>query len=235
MVYLVVEEGTKSHRMYDANNKKIVVSRDVKFGEVRNWDWSNYLNEVNDGTPSWVEFFITDNSFQSMEWELHVHNENEDGPAPELNQFKLIKHLQAIVYVTSRKNDVNLVELLLIKEREPVSYLEAVKEKVWRHAMDEEIEAIEKNKTWILTYPPLKCNLIGLKWVYKLKRDATGNITEHKARLVSKGYVQQLGIDFEESFAHVVRIETIRLLLATSAKNGVESLPYGCKSRFSSW
>ncbi|KAI3796096.1 hypothetical protein L1987_38760 [Smallanthus sonchifolius] len=84
--------------------------------------------------------------------------------------------------------------------------------------MDEEIHAVEKNKTWVLTSPPLKCNPIGLEWVYKVKRDAVGNVTKYKARLVAKGYVQQLGIDFAEAFAPVVRIETIRLILALSAK-----------------
>ncbi|XP_076923075.1 uncharacterized protein LOC143585090 [Bidens hawaiensis] len=190
MVYLGVEEGTKAYRMYDAINKKIVVHRDVKFKEARNWDWSNYLNEVNDGTPSWVKFMVTDDNFQSVGGEPHVHNENEVGPAPELEpvqadqattsqsvsgscQVELRKSSRTFVlssrlsdfvldgnvrYGTGRQDDLNLVELLVIEEGEPMSYIEAVKEKVCRHAIDEEIEAIEKNKTWILiTDPPLKC------------------------------------------------------------------------------
>lgn len=63
---------------------------------------------------------------------------------------------------------------------------------------------------------------IGLKWIFKLKKDANGRIVRHKARIVAKGYVQKHGFDFEEIFAPVTRLETERLLLALAAKNGWE-------------
>lgn len=56
--------------------------------------------------------------------------------------------------------------------------------------MEAEINSIEKNKTWDLTELPEGHKAIGLKWVYKVKRDANGNVTKHKARFVAKGYVQ---------------------------------------------
>jgi Reverse transcriptase (RNA-dependent DNA polymerase) len=62
--------------------------------------------------------------------------------------------------------------------------------------------------------------VIGLKWVYKLKKDSKGNVVKHKARLVAKGYVQQQGIDFEEVFAPVARIETIRLIIVLAVQRG---------------
>ena len=61
---------------------------------------------------------------------------------------------------------------------------------------------------------------IGLKWVFKLKKDADGKVVKHKARLVAKGYVQRHGIDFEEVFAPVARLDTVRLLLALAANRG---------------
>ena len=61
--------------------------------------------------------------------------------------------------------------------------------------------------------------VIDLKWIFKLKRDSSGKVTKHKARLVAKGYVQEHGIDCEEGFAPVTRMETVRLLLALAAKN----------------
>jgi hypothetical protein len=63
--------------------------------------------------------------------------------------------------------------------------------------------AIEANGTWKLEEAPTGVRLIGLKWVFKTKQDATGIITKHKARLVAKGYVQQQGVDFDEVFAPV--------------------------------
>ncbi|XP_074361377.1 uncharacterized protein LOC141701646 [Apium graveolens] len=70
--------------------------------------------------------------------------------------------------------------------------------------------------------PVRSTSVIGLKWVFKLKKDADENITKHKVRLVAKGYVQQHGIDYEEVFAPVTRLETVRLLLALAAKNSCE-------------
>ena len=87
----------------------------------------------------------------------------------------------------------------------------------WRRAMLEEIKAIEENKTWELIDPPLGCRPIGLKWVYKVKQDEHGAIVKHKVRLIARGFVQREGIDFEEVFALVAHIESIRLLLALAA------------------
>lgn len=98
--------------------------------------------------------------------------------------------------------------------------------------MDCEIEAIERNKTWELTDLPSGHKAIDLKWVYKVKRDTTGKILKHKARLVAKGYVQKYDIDFEEVFAPVTRMETVRLLLALAAKNSWEVHHIDVKSAF---
>jgi hypothetical protein len=83
--------------------------------------------------------------------------------------------------------------------------------------MLEEMKAIEENRTWELIDPPLGCRPIGLNWVYKDKRDERGIIVKHKARLVARGFIQHVGIDFEEVFAPVARMESVRLLLALAA------------------
>lgn len=86
--------------------------------------------------------------------------------------------------------------------------------------MSREMESIEKNNTWQLTGLPKGHKAIGLKWIYKLKKDADGKIVKYKARLVAKGYVQEQRVDFDEIFALVTRIEIVQFLLALSARNG---------------
>jgi hypothetical protein len=73
---------------------------------------------------------------------------------------------------------------------------------------------------------------IGLKWVFKVKKDPEGNIVKHKARLVAKGYAQREGVDFEEVFAPVARIETVRLIIALAAKSGWKVHHMDVKSAF---
>lgn len=79
-------------------------------------------------------------------------------------------------------------ELMLIGTEEPTNYEQAVKDRNWRDAMQKEMNSIEDNGTWILTELPAGHKVIGLKWIYKLKKDVSGNIVKHKTRLVVKGY-----------------------------------------------
>ena len=83
--------------------------------------------------------------------------------------------------------------------------------------MDEEIECIEKNQTWELVDVPKDKDVISVKWIYKRKQDADGNVQNHKARMVARVFTQQLGIDFNETFAPVACMDTVRTVLAIAA------------------
>eukprot|EP00253_Pinus_taeda_P026342 PITA_26342 len=83
--------------------------------------------------------------------------------------------------------------------------------------MEEELEQIEKNKTWELVPRQQDKNVIGTKWIFKNKLNENGEVVRNKEKLVCKGYVQQEGINFEETFAPVARLEAIRILLALSS------------------
>lgn len=108
-------------------------------------------------------------------------------------------------------------ELLFLQDvNEPTSYAMATKDENWVKAMKSELDVIERNHTWNLVDLPPGRRPIGLKWVYKLKRDPNGNVIKHKARLVAKGYVQKHGIDYDEVFAPVARLETVIILLSLS-------------------
>lgn len=103
---------------------------------------------------------------------------------------------------------------------EPRNFNEAREPKEWTRACVEEIESIERNETWILVDLPYKAKPIGLKWVFKIKGNTDGSINKYKSRLVAKGYVQRHGIDYDEFFTPVARIETIRLLVDLTATYG---------------
>ncbi|GJU20414.1 retrovirus-related pol polyprotein from transposon TNT 1-94, partial [Tanacetum coccineum] len=84
-------------------------------------------------------------------------------------------------------------------------------------SMQEELHEFERLEVWELVPPPDKAFFISLKWIYKVKLDELGGILKNKARLVARGYRQEEGIDFEESFAPVARLEAIRIFLAFAA------------------
>jgi hypothetical protein len=111
-------------------------------------------------------------------------------------------------------------------------FSEAEHDHRWRSAMAKEMRSIMENKTWELVDPPANCRPIGLKWVYKEKRNEHEIVVKHKARLVAKGYVQREGVDFKEVFAPVVRMESVRLLLAMAATKEWEVHHMDVKSAF---
>nr|GEZ29442.1 hypothetical protein [Tanacetum cinerariifolium] len=100
---------------------------------------------------------------------------------------------------------------------EPKMYKEALTQSCWIEAMQEELNEFERLEVWELVPRPNKVMVITLKWIYKVKLDELGGILKNKARLVARGYHQEEGIDFEESFALVVRLEAIRIFLAYAA------------------
>lgn len=115
---------------------------------------------------------------------------------------------------------------------EPRNFREASKSKKWIAACEDELKSIVKNETWTLVDLPPGVKAIGLKWIFKVKRNSDGSINKHKARLVAKGYVQIHGIDFDEVFAPVARIETIRLLINLAATHNWEIHPLDVKTTF---
>ncbi|GJV56461.1 retrovirus-related pol polyprotein from transposon TNT 1-94 [Tanacetum coccineum] len=97
---------------------------------------------------------------------------------------------------------------------EPKTYKDALTQACWIEAMQEELNEFECLEVWELVPRPNKVMVITLKWIYKVKLDELGGILKNKARLVARGYRQEEGIDFEESFALVARLEAIRIFLA---------------------
>nr|GEY38477.1 retrovirus-related Pol polyprotein from transposon TNT 1-94 [Tanacetum cinerariifolium] len=108
----------------------------------------------------------------------------------------------------------------------------ALTQSYWIKAMQEELNEFERLEVWELIPRPDKVMVITLKWIYKVKLDEVGGILKNKARLVARGYRQENGIDFEESFAPVSRLEAIRIFLAYSAHKNMVVYQMNVKTAF---
>ncbi|GKA02666.1 retrovirus-related pol polyprotein from transposon TNT 1-94 [Tanacetum coccineum] len=102
----------------------------------------------------------------------------------------------------------------------------------WIDAMQEEILEFERLEVWELVSYPDNVFLIKLKWIYKVKTDESGGVLKNKARLVAQGFKQEEGIDFEESFAPVARIEAIRIFVANATHKNITIYQMNVKTAF---
>ncbi|GJV25491.1 retrovirus-related pol polyprotein from transposon TNT 1-94 [Tanacetum coccineum] len=115
---------------------------------------------------------------------------------------------------------------------EPKNVNEALKDESWIIAMQEELNQFIANDVWELVPQPKNMTIIGTKWVYRNKLDENGVVSRNKARLVAQGYNQQEGIDYDETYAPVARLESIRILLAYACALDFKLFQMDVKSAF---
>jgi hypothetical protein len=114
---------------------------------------------------------------------------------------------------------------------EPFKVEEALQDPNWVMAMQEELNNFKRNEVWSLVSRP-KLNIVGIKWVLCNKQDEYGVVTINKARLAAKDYAQVAGLDFEETFAPIARLESFRILLAYAAHNSFKLFQMDVNSAF---
>ncbi|GKE74032.1 retrovirus-related pol polyprotein from transposon TNT 1-94 [Tanacetum coccineum] len=121
---------------------------------------------------------------------------------------------------------------LTVSRTEPKNIKEAMADSAWIESMQEELHQFDRLDVWELVDRPLCKNVINLKWLWKNKHDEENTVIRNKSRLVAKGYAQKEGIDFEESFAPVARLEAVRLFIAYAAHKSFTVYQMDVKTTF---
>nr|GFA48016.1 Gag-Pol polyprotein [Tanacetum cinerariifolium] len=122
--------------------------------------------------------------------------------------------------------------VLTVSRTEPKNIKEAMADSAWIESMQEELHQFDRLDVWELVDRPLCTNVIKLKWLWKNKHDKENIVIRNKSRLVAKGYAQKEGVDFEESFAPVGRLEAVRLFIVYAAHKSFTIYQMDVKTTF---
>ncbi|GJV21174.1 putative ribonuclease H-like domain-containing protein [Tanacetum coccineum] len=148
-------------------------------------------------------------------------DDEDDGAEADMNNLDTtIQNLEEHGFVstiqqrTNHKDLQNCLFACFLSQEEPKKVIHALKDPSWIEAMQEELLQFKLQEVWTLVDLPNGKRAIGTKWVFRNKKDERGIVIRNKARLVAQGYTQEEGIDYDEVFAPVARIEAIRLFLA---------------------
>jgi hypothetical protein len=209
--------------LWDPTAHKIIISKDVIFNE------SPLIKSEN------VEVDVKQEQVplnHQIQWETQqstdTRNQEEAFDDKEVIDVEDIQENEEIPQPTPRistwernppKRYTDFVSsvVLITNDGEPSCYQEAINDidyAKWKMEMKEEMDSLVKNKTWDLVELPKDRKVVGCKWVYKLKKGVDGKIERYKSRLVAKGYSQMEGIYFHEIFSPVVKLVSIRIVLA---------------------
>ena len=125
---------------------------------------------------------------------------------------KVFKPAKKFSFVVNNKT-------LLSNENEPTTVIQALKDELWRGSMSEEFDSQLRNHTWSLVPRKKSYNVVGCRWVYRIKRKADGTIDRRKSRLVGKGYHQRPGVDYQDTYSPVIKQPTVLLVLSLAVMN----------------
>lgn len=200
-LFLGYSDCVKGYRVFDEQRGIVIFSRDVRFDEdtVPVTRAISQQDEDSDDEP------VDDVTSQEQE-------EQNQEPVP-------LRRSQRERRSPDRYGE--WVAAVAQDYESPRSFSEAMKNPDkgrWQSAMKDEMDSLKANDVWELVSPPTGRKVLGCKWVYKVKVNAEGNVERHKARLVAQGFSQRFGQDYDETFAPVVRAETVRTILATCAQ-----------------
>ena len=247
-IFIGYSEESKAYMLYIPSTKKFFVSRDVQLIEEEAWDGSI---EKTMNVKNCMSHDEDDEEMAEIHPQTASPTQGQQVTPLRRNESAYSSTLQGGISSASSstctpnergKKFINLSDIydegmnslfaLYCHVDDPIHFEDAIKDRKWIEAMNEEINAIERNKTWDLVELPKGKEVIEVKWVYKTKSNAEGKIERHKARLVVKGYKQQYGRNYEETFTPVARMETVRAVLSIAAQNKWKVYQMDVKSAF---
>lgn len=241
-IFVGYRKTTKQYRVLDPKTGAIIESSHVKFKE--NQKGGSILESTDESKICHHTDVITDQIFDQEEYiedeedqEKHIELcDLDDNVKPhEMDQLnnnvtysserrsqRIRRPPNRLIDELGRENPQNQVEAALMANADesefiPGSYSEAMKYRKWRDAIETTLNSLAGNNTWNIVDKPKNVNLVSTKWIFKVKKLPNGEIDKFKARLVARGFTQQEGIDFFEVFSGVVRLETLRILIAIAA------------------
>ncbi|UYV73051.1 hypothetical protein LAZ67_10001674, partial [Cordylochernes scorpioides] len=218
LMFLGYENTSKNFRLWDWKTRKIRISKDVTFDEK--------------ATPH-----SDRESTKPKEIIFQINSAPDESPVATTNipvqEMLPVSDISSHPMITRSKVSNSQCNFALADE--PSNYIDAITSsdsERWKLAMDEEIDALNKNKTWTLERLADGHKPIGCKWVYKIKTESDGTIKWFKARLVAKGYSQIKNVDYFDTFSPVVRYDSLRILLSHTASERMFLKQFDVKTAF---
>jgi hypothetical protein len=228
-IFIGYKDGVKGYKLWNQETKKNVYSRDVVFREVKDVSKQEFLQTQDE--PEKIELELDDEKSESSEEEEAEEEEEEEPHTPVLRRSVRDRRQPKRYSPLDFRSNFSLS----ITDDDPRTVREAVNledSKLWKKAMVEEMDALDKNEAWDIVEFPTRRKSVGSKWLFKKKFNAQGKVEKYKARLVAKGYSQVEGIDFGEIFSHVAKLTSIRFLLSIVVAFDIEVEQMDVKTTF---
>ncbi|KAH9768480.1 Integrase catalytic domain-containing protein [Citrus sinensis] len=217
----------KGYRCYHPPSRKIYITMDVVFHEdiMYYLSESEFQGEYNEEEIHTLTYLPPEESQSSIEIVnlQDTGKANGDDSQAEISEDTFGEHNNSDTTaienesheeIPNQSSAEDVPTISPIRRILPQRQNRALKDPKWKAAMNDEMRSLQKNQTWELVDLPPGKKPVGCRWIYTIKYKADGSIERYKARLVVKGYTQTYGIDYTDTFAPVVKINTIRILLS---------------------
>eukprot|EP00253_Pinus_taeda_P032184 PITA_32184 len=243
--YLVgYSENAKAYRIYLPGSRKVVVRRDVKFMEDRAFKRSRKMPSKEQPKEDLLVMPLQPTEVKNSSSNQEDSQDEEEEQTEALaDRGRTSRELRQILHDAKnfieepRKNkreqkQPDRYQALLAQDGEPASFKEAAQHQVWLDVMVEEYNSIMINDVWEVLSRPQDRSVVGSRWIYKIQYATDGSVEKYKAMFVAKGYAQKEGIDYEETFAPVLRYTSIRIVISLAAQMGWEIHQMDVKTAF---